>query len=84
MCVTLINVASRNITFSLPEELLRKAKILAAQRDISLNALVRETLENTVSGRDRARRAGARLLRQTKSPLYDFVPGTWDRASLHE
>ena len=74
----------RNVTFSLPDDVIRKARIVAVQRDLSLNALVRELLEETVSGRSRARKAGARLLRKAEKGLYEIPPGTWDRSELHE
>lgn len=38
----------RNVTLSLPKDLLRKAKQLAVMRDKSLSDLVRETLEEKV------------------------------------
>lgn len=37
-------MAARNITLSLPEELVRRAKVFAAQRDTSVSALVGELL----------------------------------------
>jgi predicted transcriptional regulator len=37
-------VASRNVTLALPEDLLRRVKILAAKRDTSISALLAETL----------------------------------------
>ena len=37
-------MATRNITLSLPEDLVRRAKVLAAQRDTSVSALVGELL----------------------------------------
>lgn len=39
-------MSSRNITLSLPAEVIRKAKVLAAQRDTSVSALVKELLES--------------------------------------
>jgi plasmid stability protein len=83
LCVTLLYVV-RNVTFSLPEDLVREAKILAATRDLSLNALVRAALEDAVKGRDRYRKAGERLLRKTKAGLYKIPPGSWNRSELHE
>ncbi|HZJ09930.1 MAG TPA: DUF6364 family protein [Trueperaceae bacterium] len=37
-------MATRNITLSLPEDLVRSAKILAAQQDTSVSALVADLL----------------------------------------
>lgn len=44
---------TRNITLSLPVALIKKAKVLAALRDTSVSALVRESLEHAVSNGDR-------------------------------
>lgn len=38
-------MATRNITLSLSDDLIRRAKVLAAQRDSSVSALVSELLE---------------------------------------
>lgn len=58
---------SRDITFSLPADLIRRAKIRAAEKDQSLNALVRDALESAIETRDRSKRAGERLLRRSRS-----------------
>ena len=39
---------SRNITLSVPDDLLRKVKVLAAQRDTSVSAIVTELLTELV------------------------------------
>lgn len=41
-------MATKNITLSMPEDLVRRAKVLAAQRDTSVSALVSEILEQLV------------------------------------
>jgi Arc/MetJ-type ribon-helix-helix transcriptional regulator len=74
----------RNLTLSLPEDLVRDAKVYAAERDLSLSALVRETLESVVTSRDRRREAVKRLLDLAKKPLYSIPPGSWNRDELHE
>lgn len=38
----------RNVTLSLPEPLLRKAKVVAARKETSLSELLREALEEKV------------------------------------
>jgi len=75
---------ARNITFSLPEDLIRQAKVLAARRDRSLNALVREVLEKEVKSRDRYRKAAARLLEKTAEGLYEIPARKWNRGDLYE
>jgi predicted transcriptional regulator len=74
----------RNVTFSLPVDLVRKAKILAAQQDKSLNAVVRDALERAVEGDRGYRSAGERLLKQSDSGLFDIPPERWTRDELHE
>jgi hypothetical protein len=74
----------RNVTFSLPVDLLRKAKVLAAEKDQSLNALVRESLERTVDSDRRYQEAGHRILERAKEGLFDIEPGSWKRDDLYD
>jgi len=53
---------ARNLTLHLPAELIHKAKVYAAEHDTSINTLVKELLNDAVSGQDRMRRAGALIL----------------------
>jgi hypothetical protein len=55
-------MANRNITLSMPEELIRRAKIEAAKRDLSISALTREALERELRAKDDAIKAGRRFL----------------------
>lgn len=41
-------MASRNVTLSLPEDLVRRAKVFAAERDTSMSAVVAELLTQAV------------------------------------
>ena len=76
----------QNLTLSLPKALLRKAKILAARREVSLSELVREAIEERVredSGYQKARR------RHTHTLMKSFDLGTngqldVSREALHE
>jgi metal-responsive CopG/Arc/MetJ family transcriptional regulator len=55
----------QNLTVSLPKALLRKAKIVAAQREKSLSEIIRESLEEKVreaNGYKKARERQCRLL----------------------
>lgn len=57
----------QNITLSMPKDVLRKAKVLAAQNNKSLSQLVRESLEETLrksSGYKRAKDRQLKLLRE--------------------
>jgi len=55
----------RNITLSLPNVLIKKAKIVAAQREESLNQLIRESLEEKLSKQadyDKAKKRHMKIL----------------------
>ena len=80
-CATLKAVQKKNLTLSLPSELIQAAKVYAAKRGTSVNALVKESLERLV-GMDEERLAALKrilsykdLYRTTKrfsrSELYD-------------
>lgn len=45
-------MSTRNITLSLPDELIRRTKILAAERDSSVSAIVSELLVQVVGERE--------------------------------
>ena len=46
------NPMQRNITLALDDDLIRKAKVLAARRNLSVSALLREELSRLVSEDD--------------------------------
>ena len=85
LCVTLYCVSSRNITFSLPTDLLRQAKIYAAEHDTTVNALIRDLLEERVSREKRVRAAAERLLEiADRAPLFTADPHSFTREDLHD
>jgi hypothetical protein len=77
---------TQNVTLSLPKELLRKAKILAIQRNTSLSGLLTQTIVTLVSDQeeyDQARQSSLAVL------TAGFDLGTqgkisWKREDLHE
>lgn len=76
---------SRNLTLSLPVALIRKAKIYAAERDTTINAVVRELLEQTVSAETRSRAAVDLFLSLAgEGRLSDADPRAIRREELHE
>ncbi len=78
-------MATRNITLSLPAELVKQAKIYAAQHDTSINAIVRELLEERVSEEARVRAAVRRLLEiAERGPYFTTDPGSIRREELYE
>jgi hypothetical protein len=78
-------VESRNITFSLPADLVRRAKIYAAEHDTTINSLVRELLQEKLRREGRARAAADRLLAiADRGPYFTADPGSVSREELHE
>jgi plasmid stability protein len=78
-------VETRNITFHLPADLVRQAKIYAAEHDTSVTALVRELLEQKLGREARIRSAAERLLALAEQGPYSSVdPGSIRREELYE
>jgi predicted transcriptional regulator len=77
---------NRNITLSLPRDLLRQIKRLAADRDTSVSAMTIEALKR-LADEDRrysaARKRGLAAL-QTVQSLGTGGSRTWSRDELHE
>ena len=76
---------TRNITFSLPTDLIRRAKVYAAEHDTTINTVVRELLQEALSRESRARAAADRLLALAdRGPLFSADPASIRREELHE
>ena len=74
---------SQNVTLHLSRQLVRRAKVVAARREVSLSRMMADALEQQVErdeGYEAARRRQLALL-QTGLDL-GFAPG--DRDALHE
>jgi plasmid stability protein len=78
-------VETRNITFNLPTDLIRQAKVYAAGHDTTINALVRELLHEALTCQGRARAAADQLLALAdQGPYFTTDPGSIRREELHE
>lgn len=77
---------TQNITLAIPKNVLRKAKILALQRNTSLSALLTQTLVELVAHQEAYEQARQRNLRLLKSGLDFGTQGqiTWKRVDLHD
>jgi len=77
---------TRNITLALPKNLLRKVKLLAVERDMSVSRLLAETLEELVKRDDAYERAYARWREDMRHLRSLGTNGkiTWTRDELHE
>jgi hypothetical protein len=71
-----------NLTLSLDEELLHKAREAALREHTSVNALVREYLERYVNARDRRLHA-LDALDEVAERSSSASDGRWSRESLH-
>ncbi len=69
-----------NLTLAIEEELLRKARKLAIDRDTTVNQMVRQFLTESVKSASRRQAARQRLMSQAP----DLPPITWTRDDLHE
>jgi hypothetical protein len=78
-------VETRNVTISLPAELLRAARIFAAERDTTLNALLREMLQDRLDKEGRMRAAVRRMLEiADEEPRSPVDPGSFRREDLYD
>jgi post-segregation antitoxin (ccd killing protein) len=86
---TLLHVRTsirQNVTLSVPRDLLKEARIVAAQRGISLSALMVEGLKRAVRDEERLEQAGRRIQKRLR---LGFDLGTRGlalpaRSGLHE
>ena len=74
----------KNITLSVDDEILAAVSRLAAERNSTVNALVREYLTNLAQHQDRARRARVRLRQLSKQSQGRLGKKTWTRDDLHD
>ena len=76
---------SRNITITLPAELVRAARIFAAERDTTLNALLRDMLQDRLSKEGRMRAAVERMLEVAEHGPWSHVDlRSFRREELYE
>jgi plasmid stability protein len=74
----------RNITLSVEDDVLAAVRRHAAERNSSVNALVREYLTNLAAHEDRANRVRARLRQLSKQSQGRLGKRTWTREELHD
>ncbi len=79
-------MTKQNITLSISKELLRKAKLLAVERNTSLSGLLSRTLENLVTHDEGYQQAYQRNLEWLASGRDLGTEGKidWPREDLHE
>jgi hypothetical protein len=76
----------QNITLSLPKEILRKGKILAAEKGISLNELVKQLIQNNAQEEEGYRGSAERQTKRMKEGIKLGTKGkvSWRRDQLHQ
>jgi hypothetical protein len=74
----------KNITLSVDEDVLAAVRRHAAERDSTVNALVRDYLTNLAAHEDRATRARARLRQLSVQSQGRLGKKTWSREDLHD
>ena len=76
---------TRNITITLPAELVRAARIFAAERDTTLNALLRDMLQDRLHKEGRVRAAVERMLEVADQGPWSHVdPKSFRREDLYD
>ena len=74
----------KNVTIALEESLLREARRIAADRSTTLNAMIREFLEELARRESRADKARRRIIELCHESRAEIGPRTWSRKELHE
>ncbi len=77
---------ARNITLSIPDDVLRRLKIAAAKRETSVSAMLTEALRQLVDEEDGYAEARRRMLADLKTGYKLGTQGRipWTREELHE
>ncbi len=78
--------AVQNVTLAIPKDILRKAKILAVQKNTSLSGLLAQTLANLVAHQEAYEQARQRNVALLGSGFDLGTHGkiSWKRDELHE
>jgi hypothetical protein len=82
--------SSQKVTLTIPEDILRKAKMLAGKKNISLDELLTQALVELVSSErdeesyERARKRNVELLQKGFNNLGSQGTIPWSREDLHE
>ena len=77
--------AEMNITLSIDEEIVKKVRKIAIDKDTTLTAMVRDYLTSVAGSDAAARKADADKLMETFEKLSrDMGPRTWTREDLYD
>lgn len=73
----------KNLTLRIEEPTLRKARKIAAERSTSVNALIREYLDELIQREDRQTQARAELLELCQASKAKIGNKNWSREDLY-
>ncbi len=73
----------KNVTLSVEDDVLSKVRKYAAERDTSVNALVREFLTAIAEREDRAKKARQRIRELSDDSSARIGSRSWSRDELH-
>ena len=74
----------KNVTIALDEALLREARRIAADRATTLNAMIREFLQELTKRESGTMKARERIVELCRETHAEVGPRTWSRDELHE
>jgi Family of unknown function (DUF6364) len=74
----------KNVTLSIDEAVLDEARVYAAKRKTTVNALVRDYLTRIASEEDRVARARTELRKLARRSTAEVGSITWTRDSLYD
>jgi len=74
----------KNITLSIDEDVLAAVRKIAAEKNTTVNAIVREHLNDLAGREDRVKQAVRRIKKLGKSSVLEVGPIAWKRDDLHE
>ncbi len=77
-------MSMKNITLSVDAEVLTAVRRYAADRNASVNAIVRDFLTGIAQRHDRARKARRRIQQLSEHSKARIGPREWSRDALHE
>jgi len=73
-----------NLTLSIGDDVLRAARKIAAERETTVNAMVRGFLQELVAKQDRAAKARQDLLEMSEDSEMEIGEITWTRDDLYK
>lgn len=77
-------MGTKNITLAIDEDILARARVIAALEETTVNAMVREFLVKTTQERSKTAKVRKRLALRSRESKGRIGPINWTRDELHE